>query len=191
MRMRTLQGYRYFLGFKMDPQWLPLWQRIGRTLGLPIRLDLLHLTLCVIAETAERDHFIRLRVKRALDGRQMHSFSVDLSEVRAGPRGASARSVGRQCEIQDFYRSLVRLLHASGIEPLHRKSGLHPHVTLSYRACRTELLTIALQWIPVELLLIESEVGLSRHNVLENWRLLPPCQPLLPLEPIQLPGRPG
>jgi hypothetical protein len=77
---------------------------------------------------------------------------------------------------------LVRLLEACGIEPLHRKSGLHPHVTLGYRACEAELLKIALQCFPAELLLIESEVGLSRHNVLGRWPLLPPRQPLLPFD---------
>jgi hypothetical protein len=32
------------------------------------------------------------------------------------------------------------------------------------------------EWIPDELLLIESEVGCGIHNVLARWSLLPPRQ---------------
>jgi len=178
--MRILQGYRYFLGIRPEPQWYPLFQQIGAAIGQPIRLDLLHLTLCVIAQVAERDPFILRRVQAALGGRRLHSFPVNLSRVVAGPHGACARTFGRQDEIQDFYRGLVRLLRDCGIEPLHRKSGLHPHVTLGYASLPPELLKIAIRWFPAELLLIESEVGLTRHNVLGTWPLLPVRQPSLP-----------
>lgn len=177
--MKTLQGYRYFLGIRPGPPWYPLFQRIGAVIGQPIRLDLLHLTLCVIAQVAERDPFVLRRIQTALGGQPLHSFPVNLSRVVAGPHGACARTFGRQDEIQDFYRGLVRLLQACGIEPLHRKSGLHPHVTLGYASLRPELLKIAIRWFPAELLLIESEVGLTRHNVLGAWSLLPPRQPSL------------
>jgi len=180
--MGALQGFRYFLGVRPDPQRYPLFQRICEALGLSNRLDLLHLTLCVVAETGVRDHFVVRRVQRALCGAALHTFPVNLSRIAAGPQGAFARTCGRQDEIQDFYRALVRLLRACGIEPLHRKSGLHPHVTLGYVACEVALLRIALRWFPTELLLIESEVGLTRHNVLHRWLLLPPRQPPLPFE---------
>ena len=180
--MRALQGFRYFLGVRPDARWYPLFRRIYAALGLSNRLDLLHLTLCVIAETAEQDRFVVRRVQRALSGAALHSFPVNLSRIVTGPQGAFARTHGRQDEIQDFYRALVRLLQACGIEPLHRKSGLHPHITLGHIALEVEQLRIALRWLPVELLLIESEVGLSRHNVLDRWPLLPPRQPPLPFE---------
>jgi 2'-5' RNA ligase len=180
--MQTLQFYRYFLGLRPNPQMYPLFQRICEALGLPSRLDLLHLTLCVIAETEERDHFVARRVRRALCDAKLHSFAVNLSRVRAGPHGAIAHTFGRQDEIQDFYSALARLLRACGIQPLHRKSGLHPHVTLGHRACEAELLRIAIRWFPSELMLIESEVGRTKHNVLERWSLLPPRQSLLPFD---------
>lgn len=178
--VRILQGYRYFLGIRPGPRWFPFFQRIGAAIGHPIRLDRLHLTLCVIAHVAERDPFVLPRVQTALGGRRLHSFPVNLSRVVAGPHGASARTFGKQDEIQDFYRQLAHLLRACGIEPLHRKSGLHPHVTLGYASLRPTLLKIAIRWFPAELLLIESEVGLTRHNVLGTWPLLPVRQPSLP-----------
>jgi 2'-5' RNA ligase len=186
--MRIRQGYRCFLGIRPDPPWYPLFQQICEGLGLPCRLDRLHLTLCVVAESLERDPFVARRLRRALRDAELHSFAVSLSSVRAAPNGATAYPSGRQDEIQDFYRMLIRLLRAAGIEPLHRKSGLHPHVTLSYRACRTALLPVAIQWFPLELMLIESEVGLTKHTVLERWSLHPPRQPLLPFGDVRIDG---
>jgi len=178
--MGTLQGYRYFIGFRVPPQWYPFFQRLAVAIDQPIRLDLLHLTLCVIEEVAERDPFVLRRIEAAVGAVRLHSCPVNLNRVIAGSRGACARTWGRQDEIQDFYRELVRLLRACGIEPLHRKSGLRPHVTLGHRPCMPQVLPIALQWFPTELLLIESEVGLTKHNLLSSWSLLPPRQPLLP-----------
>ena len=177
--MGTFQGFRYFLGIRPDPSDYPFLQRLGAALGQPTRLDLLHLTLCVVAELTERDRFIVRRIEAALAGQPLHSFAVNLSRAIAGSRGAFARTSGRQDEIQDFYRMLARRLLACGIVPLHRKSGLHPHVTLGHVAREAEVLKIALQWYPAEVLLIESEVGLGRHNVLRRWSLLPPRQPQL------------
>jgi len=185
--MDASPNFRYFLGIRVDPRWFPQLQRICDALGLPSRLDLAHLTFCVVAETAERDRFVARRVRRALRDAELHSFPVNLSRVRAGPRGAAACTLGRQAELQDFYRTLVRLLRACGIEPLHRKSGLRPHVTLGHRACLVLLLTIAIRWFPAELLLIESEIGRTKHNVLERWPLLPPRQPPLPFDDVCAP----
>ena len=189
--MRTLQGFRYFFAIRPDPRWYPLFQEVCRALGLPARLDRLHVTFCVVAERSERDHFLLPRARRALQGARLQSAPVSLGRVRAGRTGAVAHALGRQDEIQDLYDALVRLLRTCGIQPMHRKSGFHPHVTLGYRACRAALLQVAIRWVPTELLLIESEIGLTRHNVLERWPLLPPRQPLLPFDTGPPPGAGG
>lgn len=183
--MKIREGFRYFLACRPEPQWYPEFQRICDALGLPARLDMLHLTLCVVGETTERDDFVRRRVGRALDGQQLHSFAINLSRVVAGRHGAYARSFGSQPEIQDFFLLLIRLLGECGIEPLHREFGLHPHVTLGYRPCEAELLRIPVQWFPSELLLIESELGLTKHNVLRRWPLLAPVQGVLPFDDVE------
>lgn len=175
-------NFRYFLCFRPDPRCLPQFQRILARLGLPIRLDRLHLTLCVVAESDQRDHFVAARIRRALLGAKLHSVAVNLSRVRAGQGGAIARSFGRQAEIQDFYCAVVRLLAVVGIEPLHRASGFRPHVMLGYRACAAALLKVAIRWFPSAIVLIESEVGHTKHNVLGEWPLLPPRQPMLPFD---------
>ena len=188
IRMRRPDFYRYFLGIRPPPELYHAFEAFAYAAGQPVRLAMLHLTFCVIAQRAERDRFIVRRVRRMLDGQPLHSFAVNLGTILAGLQGATARTVGRQDEIQDFYRMLVRLLRASGIEPLYRKSGLHPHVTLGYDPRPVTRLDIGLHWFPAELLLIESEFGLTRHNVLGTWPLLPPRQPLLPFgEPFPVP----
>lgn len=183
--MRIGRGYRYFLCIRPPASLLPCFREIGMALDVPVRPDRLHLTLCVVGEGIERDPFLTRRVQRALALAQLRSFCVNLSRTMAGADGAYMRSFGKQPEIQAFFRDLTCLLRASGVEPLYRKSGLHPHVTLAYGKCRVAKLKAAIQWFPDELLLIESELGLSRHNVLASWPLLPPRQPLLPFgEPI-------
>jgi len=84
--------------------------------------------------------------------------------------------MGRQLEIQDFYRALLACLAERAIFPLHRKSGLHPHVTLGHDPCAFDPFNLPREWVPEELLLIESEVGNSVHIVLARWPLLPPRQ---------------
>jgi 2'-5' RNA ligase len=172
--------YRYFLGIRPDPRLYPAFEALGQAAGQSIHLARLHLTFCVIGEPVQRDRFLAGRVRRALDGQRLHSFPVNLSGIVAGPQGAVARTSGRQDDIQDFYRLLVRLLRPCGIEPMYRKAGLRPHMTLGHDPRPAAVLRIALEWHPGELLLIESEYGLTRHNVLGRWALLPPRQPFLP-----------
>jgi hypothetical protein len=79
-----------------------------------------------------------------------------------------------------------------GLPPLHRKSGFRPHVTLGHDRCRFPRYRIELEWIPDRLLLIESEVGLTKHKVLSEWPLLPPRQGVLRFAcPAALPSAPS
>jgi 2'-5' RNA ligase len=179
--VRKLRFYRYFLGCRPEPHLHPAFRRIGTDAGQQVRLDMLHFTLCVIAELPERDRSLLRRVQGALADRQLQSFPLRLSRVVGSPHRAEARTFGPQNEVQDFYLRLVQMLLEVGIEPLHRKSGLHPHVTLGHAPCPFRLRRVAIEWFPSKLLLIESEVGLSRHNALGSWPLPPPRQPLLSL----------
>jgi len=77
---------------------------------------------------------------------------------------------------------LLACLAEQNIPPLYREAGLRPHVTLAYDPCFPEAPDMLREWIPDELLLIESEVGLGTHNVLKRWRLLPPPQGAFPFD---------
>lgn len=178
--MREVDFYRYFLGFRTGAGLGRLLAAIGARAGQRVRPGHLHLTLCVIAEAKERDRFLLARVRAALAGRALHSFRIPLGRVSGGPGGALVRTVGRQDGIRDFYGALVRWTARRGLAPLHRKAGLRPHITLGHESCRFDAFDLAIEWVPDELLLIESEVGRSRHNLLGRWPLLPPRQGRLP-----------
>jgi 2'-5' RNA ligase len=180
--MGEVDFYRYFLGFRANPRLSRFLAAIGADVGQSVRPELLHLTLCVIAEAGERDHFLSSRVRAVLAGPALHSFGIALGRVSGGSGGALVRTIGRQEGIQDFYSALVRLLARRGLVPLHRKSGLHPHITLGHEPCRFDRFNVAIEWFPSELLLIESEVGRSRHTILGRWPLLPPRQGFLPFD---------
>jgi 2'-5' RNA ligase len=177
--MRQPDFYRYFLAFRPDIA-LRCWlESVADSAGQHerrIRADYFHLTLCVIAEPEHRDRFVVSRVHSALAGLSLFSCPFWLGRVRGGRNGAAVHAMGRQGDIQDFYRMLLVRLSARGMLPLHRKSGLRPHATLGYDPCAFEPFNLPREWIPDELLLIESEVGNSDHHVLARWPLLPPRQ---------------
>lgn len=178
--------YRYFLGFRPDHTLRRYIAAVARKAGQRFQPELSHLTLCVIEEAAVRDLFLHRRVDAALASRALHSFCIFLGRVQGNDHGAAVRTIGSQDGIQDFYQMLVRLLAVRGISPLYRKSGLHPHLTLGYAASRFDPFKIAVEWFPNELLLIESEVGNGKHQVIGRWPLLPSPQGSLPFEmPVQ------
>jgi 2'-5' RNA ligase len=142
----------------------------------------LHLTICTIAELEERDRFILSRVEAALSGLLLVSGLLRLGRVRGGARGAMVASIGPKPELLALYRTIAARLSERGLPPLHRKSGLHPHVTLGYDPCWFECFEILHEWIPDELLLIASEIGKGIHTVLGRWPLLPPAQGRLPFD---------
>jgi 2'-5' RNA ligase len=184
--MRTPDFYRYFLasrpGLALRAELVGLREAAGQVRRL-VATELLHLTWCVIAETAERDRFILPRVEAALSGLLFASGPLWLGRVRGGGGGAAVHSRGRKPEIMALYRELVAALAARDLHPLHRQSGLSPHLTLGHDPCAFAPFMIVHEWIPDELLLIESEVGNSVHNVLARWPLLPPRQGVLPFDP--------
>jgi 2'-5' RNA ligase len=177
--------YRNFLAFVPDPvlrcELDGLCGAAGQ-IDKRVKSEHLHLTLCVISEFTHRDRFIARRVDAAFAHGLPPSCCIRLGKVSGGPTGAAIYTLGRQYEIQDFYRSLLRLLAQQQISPLHRKSGLHPHVTLGYDPSTFEKFKILWEWVPGELVLIESEVGRGVHNVLRRWPLDPPAQYELPFE---------
>jgi 2'-5' RNA ligase len=183
--------YRYFLASRPDlilrAELVGLRVATGQFKS-QVAADLLHLTWCVVAETLERDRFILPRVDAALASRPLASGLLRLGRVRGGVGGAAVYSRGRKPEILSLYREIAACVTARGLPPQHRKSGFHPHLTIGHDRCAFEPFLILHEWIPDELLLIESEVGNGVHNILGRWSLLPPLQAELPFAPPILPA---
>lgn len=179
--------FRYLIGSRPDPELRCFLAELSSETSQWMPPGLFHLTFCVIAELEERDPFLLSRVRAALADHALNAFRIGLGRVEGGARGAVIRTLGRQDDIQDVYASLVRLLRRRGIAPMHRKAGLNPHVTLGHTPCELERFTVPVEWFIDELLLIESEVGRTTHNVLGSWRLHPPPQGSFPFAPPTLP----
>lgn len=172
-------AFRYFLGFRPDP---PLRARLAalqpragqheRRVAPPR----LHLTLCTIAETATSDAAIVTRTAAAIAGCLPEAPPIRLGRVHARATGAEVVTRGSRREVCAFYDAAAARLRSRGIEPLHRRAGLRPHVTLGYEACAFAPFDIAAWWLPDELLLIESHVGRGVHAVLLRLPLAPPAQ---------------
>lgn len=171
--------FRYFLGFRPGRSLRRRLAAEARSHGISLGAgheDRLHLTLCVIAETTTQDRAFATRIGAAIENAALASCPVRLGRLRSSAGCVTLAAMGRQDEIRALFVRIAGLLAKCGMVPLHRCSGLHPHITLSHRGGLLEPGTIIVRWIPDELLLIESWVGASRHVVLRRWPLMPPPQ---------------
>jgi 2'-5' RNA ligase len=184
--MRLPNSFRYFLASHPDRALRASLVNLRTAAGQHekiVKTDQLHLTWFVITEPKQRDCFILPRVQAVLADRAFAAGPLRLGRVVGGDAGAALYARGRKPEILALYRELVACFAARGLHPMHRKSGLNPHFTLGHDSCAFEAFRIMHEWIPDELLLIESEVGNGVHNVLGRWPLLPPRQGTLPFDP--------
>ena len=177
------QIIRTFLGFQLPPALRPLfaeWQRRAGQTGNAVDLAMLHLTLCVVGTTFQRDLFLKNRIIAALGTGLPPAAPIRLGRVHGSAIGAELVTRGRAHEIKDFFEAVAAMLGAYGIDPLHRASGLRPHITLGYDRALFDAFNVIRHWTPEELLLIESRPrtdGKGReHLVLHRWPLLPPAQ---------------
>lgn len=172
--------FRYFLGFQLTADragWLARQlPPVSGDLFAGLKPQNYHLTLCTIAESAEPQPFLRKPVDAAFAQGLPAASHIPSGRIMSRDAGAELTTVGSIGGVRHLYEGLVALLDTQGIEPMHRKSGLRPHITLGYGACDFSPVPIAWRWTPRELVLIESHVGHRRHRVLQSWSLLPPAQ---------------
>jgi 2'-5' RNA ligase len=175
--MRRPDCYRYFLCF-LPPRWLraqiaDLQELTGQTESR-VPIDRSHLSLCVLAEPKERNHFLARRIDVALTGATFSSCVIRLGRVRGSSEGATLFTRGSRIELTLLRHALLDRLAAHGVFPKQEKKN--PHITLGYDSWLSDGFEIEQEWVPQEIVLIESEHGLGRHNPLGSWPLLPPRQ---------------
>jgi 2'-5' RNA ligase len=178
--------YRYFLCFKPDAklqrQIAVMAEMIGHSITPDVE-DRLHLTLCILAEKKEQDHFIAQRLGAALACDQMAACTVKLGRWRVGNSGATLYTTGCQESIQAFYRALMQHLAGRDIVPFRPRMRLQPHITLGHAPLEPCIRNETFEWVPDAIVLIESHVGLSVHVELMRWLLMSPKQGELALTP--------
>lgn len=173
--------FRYFLGFQVAADragWLARQlPAVSGDLFAGLKPQLYHLTLCTIAEAMEQQPFLRGQVARAFASGLPAASAIPFGRIVARETGVELVTAGGVGGIRQTYEAIVARLAAQGIEPMYRKSGLRPHVTLGYGTTGGfDPLPLAWNWTPRELVLIESHVGHRRHRVLQSWTLEPPAQ---------------
>ena len=171
---------RYFLGFQVPADragWLTRQlPPVSGDLFAGLKPQLYHLTLCTIDETQSPHPFLRQRVAHALEAGLPAASGIPFGRIVGKDAGAELVTVGSTASIRLFYDALVQRLAPYEIAPLHRQSGLRPHITLGYGKHPFEPVPVAWTWTPRDLVLIESHIGHGRHRVLQRWPLLAPAQ---------------
>lgn len=172
--------FRYFLGFQVAADragWLARHLPHGQgDLFAGLKPQLYHLTLCTIAETHLPHPFLRQRVATALETGLPTASPIPFGRIVGGDTGARLTTTGSVADIRCLYSQLAASLERHDIHPLHRLSGLHPHITLGYGKCEFDPVPVAWTWTPRDLVLIESHIGHRRHRVLRSWTLEAPAQ---------------
>jgi hypothetical protein len=172
--------FRYFLGFQVAADragWLARQlPPVSGDLFAGLKPQLYHLTLCTIAETMEVQPFLRGQVGKAFAPGLPAASSIPFGRIVSRGAGAELVTAGSVGGIRQTYEAIVARLATQGIEPMHRKSGLRPHITLGYGECAFDPVPVEWNWVPRELVLIESHIGHRRHRVLQSWTLEPPAQ---------------
>lgn len=172
--------FRYFLGFQVAVDragWLARQlPPVSGDLFAGLKPQFYHLTLCTIEETQVPHPFLRQRVANAFEAGLPAASGIPFGRIVSKDAGAELVTVGSIANIRHFYEALVALLAPYDIEPRYRQAGLRPHISLGYGKHPFEPVPVVWNWIPRELVLIESHVGHSRHRVLQRWPLLAPVQ---------------
>lgn len=172
--------FRYFLGFQVPTDragWLARQlPPVSGDLFAGMKAQNYHLTLCTIAETQTQHPFLRQHVAKAFASSLPAASPIPFGRILSREMGAELTTIGSVGEIRSLYEAIIALLQTQGLEPMHRKSGLRPHITLGYGACDFDPVPTVWRWTPRELVLIESHVGHGRHYVLQNWTLAAPAQ---------------
>lgn len=172
--------FRYFLGFQVPADragWLARQlPPVSGDLFAGLKPQHYHLTLCTIDETPVPHPFLRQRVATAFEAGLPAAASIPFGRIVSKDAGAELVTAGSVAGIRQLYEAIVARLAPHGIEPWYRQSGLRPHVTLGYGRHAFAPVPVAWNWIPRDLVLIESHVGHSRHRVLQRWTLDAPVQ---------------
>lgn len=172
--------FRYFLGFQVSADragWLARQlPAVSGDLFAGLKPQLYHLTLCTIAETNERQPFLRGQVAKAFSAGLPATSPIPFGRIVSRGAGAELITAGSVGAIRQTYDAIIASLATQGIEPMHRTSGLRPHITLGYGTCEFDPVPLAWNWTPRDLVLIESHIGHRRHRVLQCWTLEPPAQ---------------
>lgn len=147
--------------------------------GRTVRPDHLHLTTVIVNDHEIFPATIAERMCLVGDAIAANRFPIVLDQVVASHRSVAMVPSERLNGFHAFQRQLARRMMRAGLgQRLNWRFS--PHLTLLYwHGAPLREWTDALSWTATEFVLIHSLLGLTRHEVLARWPLLPPKPPTL------------
>lgn len=172
--MKAADCHRIFFALQPSPSTRHAVHRLSLTLGAGRRLrpEHLHMTLAITEDFAEPPRSLMDRMRRIPGELPLTPFEMVLDRVTGSGSSLALCPSEKPWQLKLLQLQLQKALVFSGI----RRTGwrFNPHVTLLYRDGLPSLKLVApISWRVDELVLVHSHVGLTRHDIVERWPLLP------------------
>lgn len=173
--------HRFFFALKPPPQLARQWSNAADWFdraGAPVGADRLHLTVFILPDLADVPSGLPDRLGAAGAAVSAPPVDVTLDYVSGGNRSVALRPRHRHAGLAALHAAIARICRDHAI-PERPDYAFNPHVTLGYRDGAPFGQRIApTGWTATDFVLIHSHVGLTRHDVIGRW-------PLVPREPDQ------
>jgi 2'-5' RNA ligase len=142
--------------------------------GHAVRPEHLHLTTAILDDHLAFPQGIAERLQAVGDAIVADQFPIVLDQVAASEHSVVMIPSEPLHSFRAFQQGLAKAMARAGLGP-RRGWRFSPHVTLLYRpGAPLRQWTDALSWTVTEFVLIDSLLGLTRHEVLARWPLLAP-----------------
>jgi len=136
-----------------------------------VKTDRLHVTLAITADLDASYPVLVEALRRAAEAVSVPPFEVAFGQLSGGRRTIALRPARNIPPMRALHSAIAHAMAAQGV-PMRADWTFNPHVTLAYRD--GEPITRPVEgfaWSVREFVLIESLVGLTRHQVLGRWAL--------------------
>jgi 2'-5' RNA ligase len=136
-----------------------------------VRSDRLHVTLAITADLDASYPALVDALRRAGDAVSAAPFDVAFGQLSGGRRTVALRLARNAPPLRALQSMIGRGMTAQGV-PMRADWSFNPHVTVVYRDGEPiTRLVESFAWNAREFVLIESLVGLTRHQILGRWPL--------------------
>lgn len=136
-----------------------------------VRTDRLHVTLAITADLDTSYPVLVAALRRAGDAVSAAPFDVAFGQLSGGRRTIALRPAHNVPPMRALQSAIAHAMAAQGV-PMRADWAFNPHVTLAYRDGEPIRRTVdGFAWSVREFVLIESLVGLTRHQLLGRWAL--------------------
>jgi len=149
--------------------------------GRALAAERLHVTMFILDDRPSRPDALVHALKAIGRSVDRGPVAVTLDRATGSRRSVVLRPAHRHPALHDLHARLGELARERRIAPRERH-GFAPHMTLGYRDGEPFTQPVSpVGWLARELVLIDSHVGRTRHEVLGRWPLVARDDPQLAL----------